>query len=108
LGDLQIKRNALSENPANLESTTLIITGVLKGTSTDQTMDSQVMNDALTNLDTLSPNRNAKTQEVIRDTEGTSSETTLMRLKNVSSKSLQDNDGTNPGDDHPVYIVMVE
>jgi hypothetical protein len=30
-----------------------------------------------------------------------------MRLKNVSSKSLQDNDGTNPGDDLPACIAMV-
>jgi hypothetical protein len=71
-------------------------------------MDSQVMNDALTNLDMFSPDRNAKAQEVIRDTESTSSETTLMRLKNVSSKSLQDNDGTNLGDDPPARIAMVE
>ena len=71
-------------------------------------MDSQIMNDALTNLDTFNLDRNAKPQEVIRNTEGTSFKTTLMRLKKLSSKSLQDNDSTNQGDDLLVAIVMVE
>ena len=66
------------------------------------------MNDALTNLDTFNPDRNAKAQEIIRDIENTSSETTLMRLKNVSSKNLHDNDSTDPGDDLLTHIAMVE
>jgi hypothetical protein len=96
------------ENVVNLESTTPIITGGLKGTSGDQTMDLQGMNDAMTNLDSFSSNRNAKTNEVKRSSEGTSSEKIEVKLKKVSSDNLEDIEGTNPADDRPASLVIVE
>ena len=92
----------------NLESIILIILGSLKRTFGDQTMDLQVINDAMTNLDSFSFNRDAKTDEVERSSEDTSSEKIEVKLKKVSSNSSEDNEGTNLVDDGPIGLIIIE